>query len=149
MRKGFSIIELMLSGALFAVFAWGVVETLLLGFATDRLAEETTIATGYASEAIEAVRSIQAKNFDDLIVTDATGLARNGNDWEFSGEEDTFGKYTRVIGVAETNRDGDGNIAESGDADPDTRLVTVTVTWNVVPSRENSIVLNTYLTRWR
>ena len=76
MRKGFSIIELMLSGALFAVFAWGVVETLLLGLATDRLAEETTIATGYASEAIEAIRSIQAKSFDDLVVTDATGLAR-------------------------------------------------------------------------
>ncbi|MEI8097078.1 MAG: prepilin-type N-terminal cleavage/methylation domain-containing protein, partial [Candidatus Moraniibacteriota bacterium] len=60
--RGFSLIELLFAGALFAVFATGVVEVLLFGLETDRLGEETTIATEYASQGLEAVRSIKAQS---------------------------------------------------------------------------------------
>ena len=86
--KGFSLVELMLAGALFTLFASGMVEVLLFGLENDRLGEETTFATAYASEGIEAVRSIRAKRFDDLALSDATGIARNDSgDWHFSGNE--------------------------------------------------------------
>lgn len=148
--QGFSLIELMLAGAVFAVFASGVVGVLLFGLENDRLGEETAIATEYASEGIEAVRSIRAKDFDNLILTPETGITRDNDDWEFSGEENTNGKYTRVIAITAVNRDGDGDIDEDGgDADPDTRQVTVTVSWNVTPTRPNSIVLQTLLTRFK
>lgn len=149
-EKGFSLIELLFAGALFTVFAWGIIEVLLTGLETDRLAEETTIATTYATEGIEATHSIRAKNFDDLTTTGATGITRDNGDWKFSGTSDTLGKYTRVIEVAEANRDGGGNIDETGgNSDSDTRKITVTVTWNVAPTRGNSIILATYLTRWK
>lgn len=149
-RQGFSLIELMLAGAVFAIFASGVVGVLLFGLENDRLGEETAIATEYASEGIEAVRSIRAKDFDDLTLTTATGITQDDGDWKFSGEENTDGKYTRVIAIEEMNRDGDGDIDEDGgDADSDTRRVTVTVSWRVTPTRPNSVVLRTILTRFK
>ncbi len=149
-RQGFSLIELMLAGAVFAVFASGVVGVLLFGLENDRLGEETAIATEYASEGIEAVRSIRAKDFDNLILTPETGITQDDGDWKFSGEENADGKYTRVIAIEEVNRDGDGDIDEDGgDEDPDTRQITVTVSWNVTPTRHNSVVLQSFLTRFK
>ncbi len=149
-EKGFSLIELLFAGALFTVFAWGVVEVLLTGLETDRLAEETAIATAYATEGIEAMRSIRAKSFDDLVTTDGTGITEEDGYWKLSGTSDVSGKYTRIIQIAGTNRDGDGDIDESeGSLDPDTYKVTAIVAWKVTRARENSVILTTYLTRWR
>lgn len=148
--SGFSLIELLFAGAIFSVFASGLVETLLFGLEADRLGEETTIAAEYASEGIEALRSIKAKNFDDLSITSATGVVRENGDWTLSGGDNTFGKYMRVIAIEEANRDGNGNIDESdGNADADTKKAIVTVLWNVTPSRTNSVVLETFLARWK
>lgn len=149
-QSGFSLIELLLAGAVFAVFAAGIVEVLFFGLEADRLGEETTIATEYASASIEALRSIKAKNFDDLSVTSATGIARAGGNWILSGSDNTFGKYTRVISIEEVKRDGNGDIDEnSGDTDSDTKKAIVTASWNVTPSRLDSVVLETFLTRWK
>ena len=147
---GFTLIELLFAGAIFVLFATGVVEVLLFGLEADRLGEETTIATEYAIEGIEALRSIQAKNFDDVAVTTATGIARASGYWTLSGSDNAFEKYTRVITIEGVNRDGSGNIDESGgSADADTKKVTVTVSWDVTPTRSNSVVLDTFLTRWK
>lgn len=144
------MIELLLAGAVFAVFATATVEVLFFGLEADRLGEETTIATEYASEGMEALRSIKAKSFDNLSVTSATGLARVSGDWILSGTDNTFGKYTRVIAIEEVRRGDDGNIDENGGTtDSDTKKVTVTVAWNVTPTRANSVVFNTFLTRWK
>ncbi len=148
--KGFSLVELLFAGAIFVVFATGIIEVLLFGLETDRLGEETTIATQYAASGLEALRSLKAKNFNALSITDATGIARSNGDWTLSGTNNTFEKYTRVIKIEEVKRGGDGNINESGgDADPDTKKVSVTVSWNVTPSRSDSVVLDTFLTRWK
>jgi type II secretory pathway pseudopilin PulG len=148
-RKGFSLIELLLAGAIFSLSAWGMAEVIMSGLATDRLSEETTIASGYAEEGLEAVRSIRAKSFDALEASSASGLTNDGGEWAFSGSEDSYGKYRRTIAVNEIKRDGDGAIVENGgDVDPDTRLVTATVIWEVGPTRENSVVFETYLTRY-
>lgn len=147
--QGFSLIELLFAGAIFVIFATGIVEALLFGLEADRLGEETTIATEYALEGIEALRSLKAKNFDGVTVTAGTGLVRDNGDWILSGSADTFGKYTRTVVIEEVGRDGDGNIDESGGtADPDTKKAAVTVSWDVTPTRPDSVVLETFLTRW-
>lgn len=148
--SGFSLIELLFAGAIFSVFASGLVETLLFGLEADRLGEETTIAAEYANEGIEALRSIKAKNFDDLSITSATGVARENGEWILSGDDNAFGKYTRVIAIEEANRDGSGDIDESGgDVDADTKKAIVVVSWNVTPSRSDSVALETFFTRWK
>jgi type II secretory pathway pseudopilin PulG len=147
---GFSLIELLLAGAIFVIFATGIVEVLLSGLAADRLGEETTIATEYAAEGMEALRSLKAKNFDELSIAAATGIARVSGNWILSDADNTFGKYTRIIVIEEVRRGADGNIDENGGTtDPDTKKVTVTVAWNVTPTRTNSVILNTFLTRFK
>jgi prepilin-type N-terminal cleavage/methylation domain-containing protein len=149
-QKGFSLIELLLAGAIFSVSAWGMAEVLMSALSADRLSEETAIASLYAEEGLEAVRSIRARDFDALAEAGSTGVVLSGGQWEFTGSEDTNGKYRRIVSIAEVRRDGSGDIVESGgDADPDTRKAAVTVIWSVSPVREDSIVLETYLTRFR
>lgn len=146
---GFSLVELLLAGALFALFAGGVVTVLFSGLAADRLGEETTIATEYAREGIEAVRAIRDARYDDLVTTDSSGLARDNGTWTLVGTSDQFGKYTRVVRIGDGRRDADGQIAENGAPDAGTRRVTVSVSWNVTPTRADSVVLDTYFTQWR
>lgn len=148
---GFSIIEVLLAGALFAVFAWGVVSVLLTGLEMDQTGEALNVATHYATEGIEAARSIAAADFDTLTSIDATGIERVGGNWSFRGSstQDTFGIYTRVITIANVNRDNEGQIDESGGSeDPDTKRATVTVTFEAEPGRSQTVTLETFLTRF-
>lgn len=149
-KKGFSIIELILAGAVFTIFSWGVLEVLLSGLVSDRVNQETTIATEYAAAGMEAVRVIKAESFDALATTAGTGITKQDGFFIFDGESNVLdGKYTRTIVIISGKRDGDGNITEGdGDADVDTVRVTVTVAWQASPTRPNSVVLETYLTRY-
>lgn len=149
-KKGFSIIELILAGAVFTVFSWGVIEVLLSGLVSDRLNQETTIAAEYAAAGMEAVRAIKAESFDALATTSGTGVTKQDGFFVFDGESNVLdGKYTRTIVIVAGKRDGDGNISEGdGDDDVDTVRVTVTVAWQASPTRPGSVVLETYLTRY-
>lgn len=148
--KGFSIIELILAGAVFTVFSWGVIEVLLFGLVSDRLNQEMTIATEYAAAGLEAVRVIKHESFDALATTSGTGVTKQDGFFIFDGENNVLdGKYTRTIVIAAGKRDGDGNITEGdGTDDADTVRVTVTVAWQASPTRPDSVVLETYLTRF-
>lgn len=149
-QKGFSLIELLFAGAVFTLFSTGVLEVFFFGLDTDRLGEETVIATMYARQGEEAMFSISAKNFDDLIVTPAIGIKSDNGILTLAGSGDVSEKYTRTIAIEEVRRDGSGNINEAdGTVDTDTKKIIITVAWNVTPSRTNSVVLETYFTRYR
>lgn len=148
--RGFSTLEILLAGAVFSVFSWGVIEVTLTALQADRLGRETTLATGYAVEGLEAVRAIKEENFDDLVPTDATGIAKQDGFFVFDGTENVFdGIYTRTIVIEAGKRDEGGNITEGdGSDDTDTIRVSVTVSWQLSPTRNDSVVLETYFTRW-
>ncbi len=149
-QSGFSLIELLFAGALFVVFATGVIEVLISGLNMDRVSEETMLATEYARQGEEAVRFMSAKNFDDIVPILTTGIEDANGLISFSGTDNLYEKYRRTITVEEVMRDAEGNInEESGTIDPDTRKVITTVSWNITPSRPNTVVLQTYLTRFK
>lgn len=151
MKKGFSIIEVILAAALFVIFASGTISVVLFGFDMNRLGGEQTIASQYASEGLEAVRSIRNQMYANLTNSTGTGVSRNAsNVWTFSGINNIFDKYTRVINIGDVYRDGNGNITASGGTlDTDSKKITSTVTWNVSANRNNSVILTTYLTNWK
>lgn len=153
MKKGFSVIEIILAAAVFVIFASGIAQAVVWGLSANRLGEEQTIANQFASEGIEAARSIKNQAFGNLVNSAGTGVSQTGGVWVFSGTNNQFGpgnKYTRVLKVEDVQRDGSGNIVTSGGTvDPLTKKITSTVTWNASPSRVNSVVLSTYLTNWR
>lgn len=152
-QHGFSVLELILASAIFMIFAIGSVSVVLQGIDSNRLGEEQSIATQFAAEGLEAARSIKNQGFANLVNSSASGLARVSNLWAFSGTQNQFGpsnKYRRSLSIADVQRDVSGNIVTSGGTlDPDTKKVSSVVTWNVSPTRPNSVNLITYLTNWR
>lgn len=150
-KIGFSVIEVILAAALFVILSVGAIVAVTQGGLSNRLGEEQAIATQYASEGIEAARSIKNQNFSNLINSAGTGIVRAGSVWSFSGSNNVFNSaYTRVLTVSDTQRDVNGNIvASGGTVDPLTKKITSTVSWNASPTRNNSVILTTYLTNWR
>lgn len=142
----------MLGTALFAVFSSGVVALLLQGLDMDRLAEEESIASQYASEGIEALRSVKNQSFVSLTPTVGSGIDRVGADgvWALSGTSTSFGKYVRTVAIENVSRDGSGTIvASGGTVDSMSRKVTSTVVWPFTSSRINTISFTSYLTDWK
>jgi Tfp pilus assembly protein PilV len=151
-KKGFSVIEVILAVTLFMFLATGVILAVLQGLDSNRLGEEQTVASQYASEGIEAVRSIKNQNFANLVNSTGTGIQRVSNVWTFSGANNILNsKYTRVIQVDEVRRDCSTNsiVTSGGVIDPMTKKITSTVSWNFTPTRSNSVQLVSYLTDWK
>lgn len=160
--RGFSVLEVVLAASLFVIFATGSVIVIVQSYNANRLGEEQTIATQFATEGIEAAFSVKNQAYTNLTTVNATprGVQRNGttNVWEFlsDGTNNQFGpnnKYTRQVKVEAVSRDAApplGNIVASGGTlDPDTKKVTASVSWTVGPGRTNSVDLVRYFTDWR
>jgi len=150
-NKGFSIIEVILAAAIFVIFSGGAVALVLHSFSSTRLAKEQLIANNYASEGIDAVKSIGNQSYASLVNTVGVGVSVTGGGvWTFSGTNNTFDKYTRVITVSDVQRDGSNNVVASGGTlDANTKKITSTVTWNFSPNRNKTITLTSYITNWQ
>ncbi len=150
-RAGFSIIEIILAAAIFMILAGGLMTVILQGLDSNHLGEEQTVATQYATEGIEVMRSVKNQGFANLINTTATGAAQVSGVWNLSGLNNIFNsKYTRVLQIGDVYRDGSGNVVASGGTlDPLSKKVTSTVNWNYTPTRQNSVSLSEYLTNWK
>lgn len=160
-QSGLSILEVVLAAALFVIFAIGSVRALLQNYNTNRLGAEYTVASQFASEGLEAVRSIKNQAYANLANTPGCGLIRNAsNVWAFQSPTCTNNtlvhsssdNYIRTIKVEPVNRDGvppAGNIVSPGGTlDPDTKKITSTVTWNFNFARPETLSLVAYLSDW-
>src|SRR6266568_3340385 len=82
-QAGFSILEVILAAGIFVVFSGAAIAVVLQGFDANRLGSEETIANQYASEGIEAVRSIKNQAFSSLLNSGGTGVIRSSGVWIF------------------------------------------------------------------
>lgn len=149
-QRGQSVIEVIVAVAILVIIAGSLVIAVLGSFSTARLAEEETQATLFAMEGLEATQSIRNQGWSNLANGDH-GLSNSGSLWSFSGSSDTdiSNKFTRVITIADAERDEDGDIvASGGTVDPETKSVVSSITWDFTPTRENTVTLTTYLTNW-
>jgi Tfp pilus assembly protein PilV len=149
-KRGMSIVEIILASGLFVIVATSIVTLILQSYVSNRESSEQTVATQFASEGLEAARSIRNQAYGFLATTTGAGVAIVNSVWAISGTSSTFDKYTRVMVVSSTQRDANGNIVASGGTiDPDTRKVISTVTWPRSPSLTDSVSLTDYFTNWR
>lgn len=160
---GVSIVEVIIASAIFVILATPAVVVMLSGLNMNRLSLEQTVATQFASEGIEAVKSIKNQAYTNLLTPNPTprGIVRNGsNVWAFLGDStnntlahNASDNYVRTIKIDTVNRDAtppNGNIvASGGTTDPDTKKVSSTVTWNFSAVRPESVTLISYLSDWR
>lgn len=160
--SGISVLEVIIAAAIFVIFATPSVIVVLQGLNMNRLSVEQTVATQFATEGIEAVKSIKNQAYTNLLTPNPTprGVQRVSNVWAFKTDSttdifthNTADNYIRTIKIDSARRDAtppDGNIVASGGTiDPDTKKVSSTVTWNFNAARPESVTLISYLTDWR
>ncbi|MEK7608460.1 MAG: hypothetical protein AAB495_02685 [Patescibacteria group bacterium] len=135
-KKGFSIIEALLAGALFTLIASAFIGAVVYGEESTQLSGELSRGATIAEEGIEATRNIRDNAFSSLTAGN-NGLAISGNQWIFSGVQDVVDIFTRKINVA-PNSLGSGS-----------RSVSVSTTWTQTQQRGGSINISSYLTNWR
>lgn len=145
-HRGQSLVDILLAVVIFSIGATGFVLVLSESFTTARVASETIQANSLIVEAVEATKSIRDESFHNLV--DGTyGLDDTSGLWEFSGSSDVIGKYTREVTISGIERDGNGDIVESGGTlDNRTKKITVDITWEISPTRTGEAQFVTFIT---
>lgn len=95
-KNAFSLIEVILVVALFAIFLASSLRILLgARFDLSNSADQMT-ASYYLQESLEALHSIRDYDSDNLS-PGTFGLSEASGYWELSGSSDSYGKFTRTV----------------------------------------------------
>ncbi|MFA6524371.1 MAG: prepilin-type N-terminal cleavage/methylation domain-containing protein [Candidatus Paceibacterota bacterium] len=132
--SGFSLIEVLLTVAIFSMFIVALLGVLSIGEESSSLGGKRTQAVFLAEEGLEALRNIRDENFTNL-VDGPYGLVKAGNQWDFSALPDVTDIFTRTINISTV--------------DANTKLIISTVLWQQNLQRNGNVVLTTYLTNWK
>ncbi len=148
-KKGFGLIELLVVGAIIAISFVGFMTFILFSRDQTLKAQRKTEAVGYAEEAIEVVRKLRDDGYTGNIASKTAGTTYyptiSGNAWSLStSNPGATNGYTTTVVFSSVNRDGSANIATSGTADPDSKKVVATVSYN--DSGNKTVQLTTYIT---
>lgn len=147
--SGFSLIEVVISVALFAIIAGGGITGMIGPLSSGRSSGEVTRATQLAQEGLEAVRSIRDRDFAN-IVSGTKGIGISSSLWSFTGTSDVSDKFTRIINIKNASRDAGGTlVASGGTTDPDTFVVETDVNWSYSTGDTRTVSMSTLLSNWR
>lgn len=133
-RPGFSLVEVILSSAVFVLLVTGLLGAYLYGQEATVLSGNHNRAMMLAEEGLEASRNIRDASFANM--TNGTfGLTTTSNQWNLSGSSDTTGIYNRTVTVTtpSSNR----------------RRITSRVVWQQNAQRSGEVTVVTHLTNWQ
>ncbi|MBU0667740.1 hypothetical protein KJ951_01910 [Patescibacteria group bacterium] len=147
-QKGYSVVEVIVALGILVVVLTGVTSLFLSSIGGSAGVDEQLQAGSFMDQGFEAARAIRDNNFANLTIG-THGLIQSGGFWSFTGTSDTPGNFTRTTQISEVRRNEACAIVESGGTvDPDSRKVTVTISWNQNPDTPKSVSANQYLTNW-
>lgn len=133
-RKGFSLAEVLVVVfiASFSIFVVWQIYVLYIKISVSNPA--LFQASFLAEEGIEAVKFMRDYSWDQKIAPLSSGidytLTFSGTDWGVTtGPIFIENKFDRRVTFSEVYRDITGNIVSSGNLDPNTKKVLVTVSW--------------------
>lgn len=132
--RGFSLVEVVLSSALFVLFITALIGAFLYGEESTMLSGNRSRAVMLSEEGLEATRNIRDAAFSNL-AAGTYGVTTTGNQFNLSGSSDTSGLFTRTVAISSV--------------DSNRRLITSTSIWQQNPQRSGSSALVTYLTNWQ
>lgn len=132
-QAGFSLLEVLLSSAVFALVVTAMVGVLIYSSESSNLAGKRFQATNLAEEGLEALRNIRDEAFSNL-TAGTSGLAQ-GTTWSLSGSSDTVGIFTRAETITAVSSQR--------------KSVTSNLSWTQNAQRTGSVSLETRFTNWR
>jgi len=163
--RGISIIELLVVIVIIGVAVSALISFATFSLRTASLLKQTTQASFFVRDYVEALKNYRdntgwddddpGDNYDGLGVV-LTGvslhLKLSGDTpprWQLLFDKETIGIFTREIVIEPVERDTTDNIVESGGTlDPQTKKVTVTVSWEE-RGGTRELKTTTYLTNLR
>jgi type II secretory pathway pseudopilin PulG len=150
---GFGLIEIILAIGIWVILISSGSVMLVGSLKTNRLADEVTAATNIASEGLDALKAIKKQGWTTPFLSTSCiagcGLATVSGTWGYGGVSNVIGKFTRQVYVEEVQRNGSGEIVNTGGTvDSDTYKARSVVTWSPGGLRNNTITLYTYLTNY-
>ena len=134
-QQGFSLVEIILSSAVFVLLVTALVGAYLYGQESTALAGNRARAVMLAEEGLEAARNIRDESFSNL-THGSKGLAISLGQWIFSGGSDITDGFTRSVVI--------NPVAGSDNK----KNVTVNVTWQQNQQRTGTVSLISRLTNW-
>lgn len=137
-QSGQSLIEVLVALAIFVLVISVLFALLGNSFLSSRQAQETSQALFLAEEGLEASRSLRDNNWDDLS-SGSHGLVIADNHWIFQGTEEDLSSQLNQ---------GKRQIMIS-DLEPERKLVSSRVWWQISPARNNEVILATVLSHWQ
>lgn len=156
-KKGISVVEILIVIAIISIALTSLLGLALLSLQVSTQMKENIQAINLAQEAIEAVRNIRDNSNWTKLVNGNHGLTNAGGYWDFVGTENIINGFTRTILIEDVYRDNtpgdseatddietDGVIEASDYLDPNTKKITVSVSW-----KGKRVEIVTYLTNWR
>ncbi|MES2622977.1 MAG: hypothetical protein V4576_01055 [Patescibacteria group bacterium] len=134
-QKGISIVEAVISIAIFAVISTVAYQTYITVNRMGESSDKRDRAVRLAEEGIEAVRSIRDTNFTNVSTTTVRGLTIGASStWQLAGTNDVTNGYIRTLTLTKV--------------DADTTTVASKVDW-LDRSATSTVTLSTTFTNWR
>lgn len=132
---GFSLVEAILSLAIFMLMSTALVGALAYGIQGPQIAGANSRALLLAEEGLEVARNLRDASFTGL-VAGTYGLAPVGGIWALSGLQDINGIFYRHLDIA-------------AGSDANHKIVTSTVSYSTRAGSTSTVSLATLLTNWR
>jgi prepilin-type N-terminal cleavage/methylation domain-containing protein len=148
-QSGFTLIEVVIASAIIVtgVLALSEAYTRYVKFALTQ--EKNTQAAYLAEEGLEVITHIRDQQWSSIRTLSTSSpryLAWNSTSWQTTTTPQYIdGIFLRSLTVADVYRDGSDRIASSGSFDPNTKFITVSVSY---PQGQTTTTktLSTYLT---
>jgi hypothetical protein len=138
LKRGQSLIELIIAIALFVTVILGLSLFIFDSYNASRLALDMTKADFLAEEGLEAAKSIRDNKFSDLSAG-SHGLVISNGHWIFQGTSEDLS----------SDLNGGTRSILIEDVDSNRKKITSTVNWEFTENRSEEIKLVTYLTNWQ
>lgn len=152
-QRGISLIEIAVIIPIVGIAFFSIYQLVSLALVNNEDQGRRVQALALTKDGVELVRVIRDadwSNIDSLTTGANYYLSGSNGAWSLTPTDPGVleGIFTRTVVFEAVNRDDDDNISETGTADPNTRLLTVTVTWEE-RGKDREIELQTYLTNFQ
>ncbi len=146
--KGFTLLEMIVSLGFIAILLAGASEVFYLSLNIVDRSRQYTTAELLAHDLLELVVSKRNEDWNSMVAGEYYFVDDPVEGITFATGTETIDEFTRSVFITEVQRNGSGNIVESGGTvDSDTFKVEAVVTWSD-RFADREIRLVEYLTNW-
>lgn len=151
--KGISLVELLVGAAILTMFIVALVVVFQNFLVQSFNSVEKVQASYLAEEGIEVFKALRDDGWEENIadLEEGTVYYLNFSDgaWQLVSSQPALieGSFDRALIIEEVYRDGSDDISDSGTVDPNTKKVSVSVSW-LQGNATTTNVVSTYVTNF-